>query len=246
LVDQILFDSTVASQQIRHEQLRKVSLIMKCSDHRRFGDAGDQAFIHRRRCCDAQPVAIQASFAKKMAGSQDGDYGFLALLGNHRKLELAFLDVENRIRDFALRENDLILLIFGYRFSLADLGEEFLGIKGPALLRHNAPPSPGDGVTNRGNYTAVNDRNKGLRQFVGACRLPAPAPAPAATETVAAANKPHDEKEDQRADGRVDDRGHNTDARVDVEWWQQPLADKGSYDPDHEIADDPNPVPRTI
>jgi hypothetical protein len=47
LVDEVLFDSTVTSQQICHEQLRKVSLIMKGSDHGRLGYAGDQAFFHR-------------------------------------------------------------------------------------------------------------------------------------------------------------------------------------------------------
>src|SRR6266404_3786436 len=36
LVDQVLFNSTVPSQQIRHEQFRKVWLIMKDSDHGRL------------------------------------------------------------------------------------------------------------------------------------------------------------------------------------------------------------------
>src|SRR5271165_2735843 len=82
-------------------------------------------------------MAIQTSFAKKVAGPQNGDDGFLSLLGNHRELELAFLNIENRVRDVALRENNLILLILRYRFSLTDFGEKFLGIKrGLALLCH--------------------------------------------------------------------------------------------------------------
>jgi hypothetical protein len=39
------------------------------------------------------------------------------------------LDVKNRVRDLSLRENNLILPIFGYRFSLAHLGEKCFGIK---------------------------------------------------------------------------------------------------------------------
>src|SRR6266566_990393 len=75
-----------------------------------------------------------------MTGSQNGDYGFFSALGNHRELELAFLDVENHGSDVALREDNLILLIFGNRLSIADLGEKLLGIKRDlAFLRHEDP-----------------------------------------------------------------------------------------------------------
>jgi hypothetical protein len=59
---------------------------MERSDHGRLGYASDQAFIHCHGCCNAQPMAIQTSFAKKVTGSQNGDYGLLALFGNHREL----------------------------------------------------------------------------------------------------------------------------------------------------------------
>ena len=71
---------------------------MEGGDHGRLGYASDQAFIHCRSCCDAQTMAIQTSFAEKVTRPQNGDYGFLALFGNHRELELAFLDVENGVR----------------------------------------------------------------------------------------------------------------------------------------------------
>src|ERR1700733_9090503 len=63
--------------------------------------------------------------------------------------------------------------------------------------------------------------------------LPAPAPTPAA-----AANKPYDEKKYHRADGRVDDGRHDTDAKVDTELGQQPVANEGSDDPDEEVTDE--------
>src|SRR4249920_583309 len=74
-------------------------------------------------------MAIQTSFTEKVAGSQDCNHRFLALLGNDSELDLALLDVKNRVRDLSLRKNNLILSIFGYHFSFAHLGEKYFGIK---------------------------------------------------------------------------------------------------------------------
>src|ERR1700724_4825076 len=74
-------------------------------------------------------MAIQAPFAKKVAGSEHCDHRFLALVGNDGEFDLAFLDVENRVGDLSLRKDNLILSIFGYRFSFAHLGEKYFGIK---------------------------------------------------------------------------------------------------------------------
>ena len=81
-----------------------------------------------------------------MAGSQDGDYGFLSLFGNHRELELAFLNIENRVREIALRENNLIVLILRYRFSLADFGEKPLGVKRGLAFLWETSIGPDDGA----------------------------------------------------------------------------------------------------
>src|ERR1700737_1613723 len=70
LVDQVLFNSTVSSQQIRHEQFRKLRLTMNGGDHGRLLYASNYAFINGPGCCDAQRMAIQTSFAKKVGGSQ--------------------------------------------------------------------------------------------------------------------------------------------------------------------------------
>src|SRR5216684_7831902 len=114
---------------------------MNGGDHGRLLYASNHAFIDGPGCCDAQRMAIQTSFAKKVAGSQDRDDCLLALLGNDRELDLAFLDVKNRVRDLSLRKNNLILPIFGYRFSLAHLGEKYFGIKrGLTSLPHNHSP----------------------------------------------------------------------------------------------------------
>ena len=86
-------------------------------------------------------MAIQISFAKKVTWSQDGNHRFLALLGNDSEFDLALLDLKNRVRDVSLRENNLILPIFGYRFSLAHFGEKFFGIeRGFNSLPHKGSP----------------------------------------------------------------------------------------------------------
>src|SRR5205823_13673980 len=92
-----------------------------------------------------QRMAIQTSFAEKVTWSQDCNHRFLALLGNDGELDLALLDVKNRVRDLSLRKNNLILPIFGYRFSLAHLGEKFFGIKrGFNSLPHKGSPFSSD------------------------------------------------------------------------------------------------------
>src|SRR5580704_12495423 len=60
---------------------------------------------------------------KKIARSQKCDHRFLPLLGDDGLLDLAALNVENRIRGFALREDNLILLIIG-KFSPRSLSPE--------------------------------------------------------------------------------------------------------------------------
>ena len=93
-------------------------------------------------CCNAQPMAIQTSFGKKVTGPQNGDHGFLALFGNHGELQSAFLDGENGSPDVALRENNLILSIIvngspanlPSRETLWDRTEAFLCVPLQALL----------------------------------------------------------------------------------------------------------------
>jgi len=47
-------------------------------------------------------MAIQTSFAKKVTGSQNGDDCFLAVLRNDDELDVALLDVKDRVRDPSL------------------------------------------------------------------------------------------------------------------------------------------------
>src|ERR1700730_4713020 len=131
-----------------------------------FSKASNYAFIDRPRCCDAERMAIQTSFAEKVTWSQDCNHRFLALLGNDGELDPAFVDVKNRVRDLSLRENDLILPIFRYRFSLARLGEKYFRIKrgfnslphkGVPFSSRKGCPSPRrrQGEARRGDFSAI-------------------------------------------------------------------------------------------
>ena len=62
---------------------------------------------------------------------------FLAPLGNDGELDLALLDVKNRVRLATLRKNNLVLVILGYGFPIAHFGEKYLWIKcRPQTLLH--------------------------------------------------------------------------------------------------------------
>jgi hypothetical protein len=81
-------------------------------------------------------MAIQTSFAKKVAASHDGNHRFLALLGNDGELDLALLYVKDRVRDLSLRENNLILPVIT-DFPCPTLARNILGSEFvlPLLMR---------------------------------------------------------------------------------------------------------------
>src|SRR3954471_21184043 len=86
-------------------------------------------------------MAIQTSFTKKMTGSHNCNHCFLALLRKDGELDLALLNIKDRVRSFSLGENNLILPVRGHGLSLAYLGEEFFGIKyGFDFLPHRGLP----------------------------------------------------------------------------------------------------------
>src|SRR6476620_2638802 len=74
-------------------------------------------------------MAVYAAFAKELAGPQNADHGFLALLGYDDNLDLAFLNIEDRARHISLRENNLVLAKFNDGLAFAHLGEKLLRIK---------------------------------------------------------------------------------------------------------------------
>jgi hypothetical protein len=69
---------------------------------------------------------------------------FLAPLGNDGELDLALLDVKNRVRLATLRKNNLVLLILGYGFPIAHFGEKCFRLEcGLPTLLHEEVLFPG-------------------------------------------------------------------------------------------------------
>jgi hypothetical protein len=129
LIDQVLFNSAFPSQQMAHEQFGKVTFIANGSEHRRLFQARDHAFIECSRRSGASRLAVQTRFAEKVSCSQNCNDRVLAVLGDNGELDLALLNVKNRVRGLSLRDNNLIVMIVGYRSSLASLSEKSFGIK---------------------------------------------------------------------------------------------------------------------
>src|SRR6476646_8906795 len=74
-------------------------------------------------------MTIHASFAKELARLWNCDDRFLALLRHDRKLDLAPLNVKNRVGDVALLEDMLIFMEFQYLLPRAHFGEKYSGVK---------------------------------------------------------------------------------------------------------------------
>jgi hypothetical protein len=136
---------------------------MQRGNHCCFSDARNQALIDRRSRCDAQRMTVQTSFAKKVVRFQNTYDCFLATLGNDGELDLAPLDVKNRVRLATLRKNNLVLLILGYGFPIAHFGEKCFRLECglPTLLHEEVlfPRRTQDHVRqsgiNSGNHTAI-------------------------------------------------------------------------------------------
>jgi hypothetical protein len=64
-----------------------------------------------------------------------------------------------------------------------------------------------------------------------------PTPSPPASTT----NESDDQQQYQRADGGVDNRRDNTQAKMDTELRKQPTTDESAHDSNEEIADNPKP-----
>ena len=66
---------------------------------------------------------------------ENRDHGFLAFLGHGRELDLAFMDIEDRVSRISLRKDNLLLGERERSFSLADFFEKGLGIESWGCLR---------------------------------------------------------------------------------------------------------------
>ena len=129
VIDQILFDPTVAGQQIRREQRRKGGLGVEHVEHGGLLNPHQRAVGERRGRRDAPRLPGQAALPKEGLGLENSDHRFLAPRGDDRELHLSALDVEHRVGHIALREDRALPAVGRECSAGADVGEERVGIE---------------------------------------------------------------------------------------------------------------------
>jgi hypothetical protein len=133
LVDQILFKSNVAGKQVREEQFRDAVLLVEQTRHQRLLDPVNSAIAHGDSGREAQRLAGQASFAEELVVAQNADDRFLALVGCHRELHLALVEIPDGIRRVSLHEDRAARAVFYNGFPARDFCEECWPIDGLSL-----------------------------------------------------------------------------------------------------------------
>ena len=83
-------------------------LAVKRAHHGLFFDPRELALCHRGCRSHAKRLACQGSFSEEIAVTQDANRRFLAGLGDDGQLYFALLDIENRVRRVALREDGVL------------------------------------------------------------------------------------------------------------------------------------------
>src|SRR5882724_5727023 len=82
------------------------------------------AFLQRDHRCRSPFRAIEAPLAEELALLKNSDDRFLAVIGQHRRLDPPFLKVTDRVGALALIEDVLILSVFFDRYSNADCSKK--------------------------------------------------------------------------------------------------------------------------
>ena len=123
MIDQIGLHAVVAGEQVREKVLGELRLTMEQVLHDRLFDANDRAGFKCVCGGNAQQLASQGGFTEEAGRRKMGDYGFLAARRYDGELDLAALDVEDRIGRVALRKDGFTGQVFAPRFSGHEPGQ---------------------------------------------------------------------------------------------------------------------------
>src|SRR6185437_8168316 len=135
LIHQVLLKPDVPAQHVHQEHFGKLRLLAEHAHQCCFFQPHDRAFRHRAGACHAPWLSRQTSFAEKIAGAQERDYGLLSLAGNHSQLYPSLLNVEHGIRRIALCEYRLAFDVYCDAPPPADFGQEAVRIEATGKLR---------------------------------------------------------------------------------------------------------------
>ena len=110
LIDEIFFDSDVSRQHMSDEAVGELVFPVEDSNHLVFLNdehGGGRNYSGARH---ANRLPRKAAFAKEIAGPKDRYDGFFAGFINHSKFHAAVLNVHDRLRGIALREDGFFFL----------------------------------------------------------------------------------------------------------------------------------------
>src|ERR1700731_975293 len=102
LIDEVCLDAYGPSQKMGNEHLGERWFLMDHAENSRFFQPHDDGVRHRRDRRYAPRLPGKTSFTDELVRSKNCDDCFLALLRNVGYLDLASLDVEDRIRGVSL------------------------------------------------------------------------------------------------------------------------------------------------
>src|SRR6202158_2317038 len=112
MMDQILLGADGSRKHGMDEPVGECMFDVQQSTHLLFFDHQDSARSNGSRGSNAQRLAGEAALAKEIPGTQHRNHGFLAGCRYNRKLDAAFLDVQNTRCGIALSEDSLVPPIF--------------------------------------------------------------------------------------------------------------------------------------
>jgi hypothetical protein len=137
----------------------------------------------------------------------------------------------------------LVLPQFQDRFAGPYLGEKGFGVE-PIIRELPTGASFAPMNERASHYSSSNAKMKQLRTSRGkladGLKSPTPTAAPPASPSAATTSKEsHDEEQQYRTDGSVDDGADHSGTEMDTQLRQQPASDKGAQNPDNEVSNDP-------
>ncbi len=134
LVHQVFLDASVASEQIRYENLRKQLFFVEHARHL-FSFNLEQGCRGNSRC-GGHALRLNSSNAflsQEVPNPEQGDGCFLATLRENGELDPAFLNIKHGVRRISLGKDGLALFEIHDCPSQAALGQECVGLKSQPL-----------------------------------------------------------------------------------------------------------------
>ncbi len=122
LIYEVFLDSSDAGKKVVDDQLCKCRILMKYPHDCGCLDACDRGLVNCSCRGHPQRPPDETTLTEEVAWPEDPDNGFSsALLGRHRELHIAILDVEHRIGGIALFIDCFLVSVLSRHLSSADL-----------------------------------------------------------------------------------------------------------------------------